>query len=283
MDTKVIGVVGAGTMGQGIAQVALQSGFRIILRDLEDRFLQQARARIDRGLDRLIEAGKISETQKAEMLKSLGTTVALADLKSADFVIEAANEDFGVKKSIFQELDKVCRPPVILATNTSSISITKIAASTHRPDKVIGMHFMNPVPILPLVEVIRGMDTSPETAATTHDLAKRMGKTTVEAKDFPGFLANRILMPMINEAIFALMEGVGTVDAIDNVMHLGMKHPMGPLALADLIGLDVCLAVLRTLQEGLGDPKYRPAPLLVRMVDAGHLGRKTGRGFYKHT
>ncbi len=283
MDTKVIGVVGAGTMGQGIAQVALQSGFRIILRDLEDRFLQQARARIDRGLDRLIEAGKISETQKAEMLKSLGTTVALADLKSADFVIEAANEDFGVKKSIFQELDKVCRPSVILATNTSSISITKIAASTHRPDKVIGMHFMNPVPILPLVEVIRGMDTSPETAATTHDLAKRMGKTTVEAKDFPGFLANRILMPMINEAIFALMEGVGTVDAIDNVMHLGMKHPMGPLALADLIGLDVCLAVLRTLQEGLGDPKYRPAPLLVRMVDAGHLGRKTGRGFYKHT
>lgn len=283
MDIKVIGVVGAGTMGQGIAQVALQGGFRVLLRDLEDRLLQHARARIDKGLDRLIESGRISEPQKAEMLKGLTTTIAVADFKTADIVIEAATEEFGVKRAIFQELDRICRPPVVLATNTSSISVTKIAATTQRPEKVIGMHFMNPVPILQLVEVIRGMETSGDTAGTVLELVRRLGKTAVEAKDFPGFLANRILMPMINEAIFALMEGVGTVDAIDNVMHLGMKHPMGPLALADLIGLDVCLAVLRTLQEGLGDPKYRPAPLLVRMVDAGHLGRKTGRGFYKHT
>jgi 3-hydroxybutyryl-CoA dehydrogenase len=283
MEIRTVGVVGAGTVGHGIAQVAVQHGFRVVLRDLEERILQQARARIDRGLDRLLETGKIAEDQKAEMLKLLAVTTHLGELKGCDFVVEAGPEDFTVKKAIFQEMDKLCRQAVVLATSTSSISITKIGATTRRPDKVIGMHFLNPVAVLQVVELIRGMETSNDTTAVTQDLAKRLGRTTVEAKDSPGFLANRMLMPMINEAIFALMEGVGTVDAIDNIMHLGMKHPMGPLALADLIGLDVCLAVLRSLYEGLGDPKYRPAPLLVRMVDAGHLGRKTGRGFYKHT
>ena len=283
MEIKSIGVVGAGTMGCGIAQVAIQNGFRVLLRDLEDRLLQQARSRVEKGLDRMVESGKISEGQKGEMLKLLATTTNMAEMKSADFVIEAAPEDFTIKKAIFQELDKTCRASAVLATNTSSISITRIAAATKRPERVVGMHFMNPAPLLQLVEVVRGVETSNETATAAHDLAKRLGKTTVEAKDFPGFLANRILMPMINEAIFALMEGVGTVDAIDNVMTLGMKHPMGPLALADLIGLDVCLAVLRVLHEGFGDPKYRPAPLLVQMVDAGRLGRKTRRGFYNYS
>ena len=284
MEIKSLGVVGAGIMGHGIAQVAIQSGLKVMLLDLEERLLQQARARIESGLDRLVESGKISEAQRSEMMKHLIQTLHLADLKAADFVIEAVPENPAVKSALFQELDKVCRPVTILATTTSAIPITKIAAATRHPEKVIGMHFMNPVPILELVEVVRGVKTSDETVAATHELAKRLGKTPVDTlKDFPGFLANRILMPMINEAIFALMEGVGTVEAIDAVMRLGMKHPMGPLQLADLIGLDVCLAVLRILHEGLGDPKYRPAPLLVRMVDAGQLGKKTRRGFYNYS
>jgi 3-hydroxybutyryl-CoA dehydrogenase len=282
MEIKTIGVIGAGTMGQGIAQVALQADLQVILADVTKEILDRAQGRIASGLAKGVEKGKIKEAQKGEMLKNLTVTTALSDCADADFVIEAAFEDFSVKKGIFEELDRVCKPDVILATNTSSISITKIGATTSTPARVIGMHFFNPVPVMRLVEIIRGLATEDKTVAVTHEMAQRIGKTAVEASDYPGFLANRILLPMINEAIYALMEGVGTAEAIDNVIRLGANHPMGPLALADLIGLDVCLAILRTLHEGFGEPKYGPCPLLVRMVEAGFLGRKTGRGFYTY-
>ncbi len=282
MDIKVIGVIGAGTMGHGIAQVALQAGFQVLLGDVAKDILEKARSRIAFGLAKGVEKGKLTEAQKEEMLKNLTLTTTLADFTAADFVIEAVAEDFSIKKGILGELDRVCRPEVILATNTSSISITKIAATTSRPSRVIGMHYFNPVPLMRLLEIIRGLATEEKTVAVTRQLAERLGKIPVEANDSPGFLANRILIPMINEAIYALMEGVGTAEAIDTVMKLGANHPMGPLALADLVGLDVCLAVLRTLHEGFGDSKYRPCPLLVRMVEAGFLGKKTGRGFYSY-
>jgi len=282
MEIGTLGIVGAGTMGAGIAQVALQSRCGVLLRDVSEGILEAARGRVSAGLAKGVEKEKFGAADREAMLGRLKTTTDLADLAPADFVVEAATENFEIKRGLFLELDRLARPEVILASNTSSISITKIAGVTKRPDKVVGMHFFNPVPLMALVEVIRGLQTSDATAMTTLELARRLGKTPVEANDFPGFIANRILVPMVNEAIYALMEGVGTAEAIDNVMRLGANHPMGPLALADLIGLDVCLAVLKVLHEELGDDKYRPCPLLVKMVDAGYLGRKTGRGFHTY-
>ncbi len=279
---RTIGVVGSGQMGRGIAQVAAQSGFDVLLHDQDTTALDRARTFIDSSLKHLVEKGKLPERVRAETLARIRAAAEPEAFSAADFVIEAVSENLAIKTRVFATLDAACRTGVILASNTSSLSITRLAAATRRPDRVIGMHFMNPVPVMELVEIVAGQSTSPGTLESTRDLAKALGRTPVTAQDYPGFISNRVLMPMINEAIFALYEGVGGRDDIDAVLRLGMRHSMGPLELADFIGLDTCLAILEILHQGFGDPKYRPCPLLRRMVDAGQLGRKSGRGFYEY-
>ncbi len=282
MDINKIGIIGAGAMGTGIAQVAATSGFKVMLNDLEEEYLQRSLKIMDKSLSKLVEKGKIEE-EKDSILERIRITTCLADLRESDFVVEAVFEDLDVKTKVLTAVDDVLAPEVIVASNTSSISITQLAALTKRPEKFMGMHFMNPVPLMTLVELIKGIATTQETFDVVKSLAEALGKVPIEANDYPGFIANRILIPMVNEAVYALMEGVGTEEAIDRVMKLGMNHPMGPLALADLIGLDVCLDIMNVLYEGFKDSKYRPCPLLQKMVHAGYLGRKSGRGFYDYS
>ncbi|MGQ9496001.1 MAG: 3-hydroxybutyryl-CoA dehydrogenase [Thermoanaerobaculaceae bacterium] len=283
MDVTKMGVVGAGQMGNGIAHVAALSGISVLLGDLTPAILEKALGTIGKNMDRQVAKGAITPQEKEQALARITTTTSLEDFAPCQVVVEAVVENLETKAEVFRALDAVLAPEAILASNTSSISITRLAALTKRPDRFIGMHFFNPVPVMQLVEVVRGIATSAETFSAIWALAQKMGKTPVEVNDFPGFVSNRVLMPMINEAIFAVYEGVATPEAVDAVMKLGMNHPMGPLQLADFIGLDTCLAILKVLYEGLGDPKYRPCPLLVKMVDAGWLGRKSGRGFYQYT
>ena len=283
MALQKVGVIGAGTMGNGIAHLFARTGYQVTLCDIDQRFLERAIGTISKNLDREIAKGKLSETQKSETLKRITPTIDRSRLSNCDFIVEAAWEKFEIKAELFKEIDRICRAEVVLASNTSSISITKLAATTARSDRVIGMHFFNPVPVMKLVEIVRGLTTSDETFKTVRDLTIKLEKTPVEVNDAPGFVSNRVLMPLLNEAMYAVMEGVATPEAVDEVFKLGMAHPMGPLALADFIGLDVCLDIMRVMLAGLGDPKYRPCPLLIKMVDAGRLGKKSGQGFYKYS
>ncbi len=282
MEIKTVGVIGAGTMGNGIAHVFAKAGFRVVLCDVAQQYLDRGLATMRKNLEREVAKNKLSADESGAALARVSGSIDRNALVACDFVIEVATEKFEIKSEIFRDIDRICRPEVILSSNTSSISITKIAALTRRPDKVIGMHFFNPVPVMKLVEVIRGLATSSETYQTVKNLAEKLDKTPVEVNDAPGFVSNRVLMPLLNEAMYAVMEGVATAPAVDEVFKLGMAHPMGPLTLADFIGLDVCLDIMRVLHDGLGDPKYRPCPLLIKMVDAGWLGKKSGRGFYQY-